>query len=420
MCRNTDIHPLAQLSVVGKGMIEAAINNLAISAGFGLLGGSGLVPGGVGASLDSMTGFYGTMASLGLMIGFVLFYVLPFLPFIYFFFAVGGWVKSVFEAMVGVPLWALAHLRIDGQGLPGQAASAGYMLLFEIFVRPIAIVFGLLAAIVIFAAQVKVLNEIFYLAVSNFGRADPDTVLAGGCTVGPASGLGIDVLGQLPGSEVHARDAVDEFFFTIIYAVIVYMMAMASFKLIDLVPGSLVSRWYGSNASSFTDDNEPSRGAENLMKYSTIGGGMIGGQLSEAVSSARESWDEGRQEAGRRSAEAAAAAGGLNQLASGDALPQSVNRERDIMTAMRNDSRLNDPNLSQADRQQHFDDNYRDDLAAARNQQDSITGRVQTGRAALTTQSQATFQRNLTERNTVRSDVDTFLNRSGLTFSQRT
>ena len=64
----------------------------------------------------------------------MLFYIIPFMPFIYFFFAVGTWVKAIFEAMVGVPLWALAHIRIDGQGLPGDAAMNGYYLLLEIFV----------------------------------------------------------------------------------------------------------------------------------------------------------------------------------------------------------------------------------------------------------------------------------------------
>ena len=50
-------------------------------------------------------------------------------------FAVGGWVKGLFEAMVGVPLWALAHIRIDGQGLAGDAALNGYFLIFEIFIH---------------------------------------------------------------------------------------------------------------------------------------------------------------------------------------------------------------------------------------------------------------------------------------------
>ena len=41
-------------------------------------------------------------------------YVLPLIPFIYFTFAVLGWVLELFEAIAAMPLWALAHLRIEG------------------------------------------------------------------------------------------------------------------------------------------------------------------------------------------------------------------------------------------------------------------------------------------------------------------
>src|SRR5690606_26450293 len=74
-----------------------------------------------------------------------------------------------------VPLWALAFLRIDGEGLPGDAAMGGIYLIFEIFLRPIMIIFGLLASIVIFAAMVKVLNEVFYLVVHNVAGHDPNS-----------------------------------------------------------------------------------------------------------------------------------------------------------------------------------------------------------------------------------------------------
>ncbi len=346
MCQNTDIHPLAQLSAIGKGLIENAIQNLAVSAGFGIFGGTGLVPGSAGSALNSLSGFYGTIAGIGLSIGFVLYYVLPFLPFIYFFFAVGGWVKSVFEAMVGVPLWALAHLRIDAEGLPGQAAAAGYMLLLEIFLRPIMIIFGLLAAIVIFAAQVKALNEVFFLVVTSVAGADPDAMQNGGCVTGALSGLGEDALGDLPGSEKFTRNVVDEFFFTILYAVIVYMMGMASFKLIDLIPNNMM-RWFGSGTSSFNDDNEPSRGAESLMKYSTIGAGALGSQLSEGIDSVKENLQGIGPEVARRSRNE------MIFLFTDDALlPRQVSAKETKLSEMREEFRKidedidNDPNIT--------------------------------------------------------------------------
>ena len=77
--------------------------------------------------------FFSTFTTAGIIMGFVLYYILPFMPFIYFFFAVGSWVKAIFEAMVGVPLWALAHLKIQGEGLPTQSALTGYLLIYPQF-----------------------------------------------------------------------------------------------------------------------------------------------------------------------------------------------------------------------------------------------------------------------------------------------
>jgi conjugal transfer/type IV secretion protein DotA/TraY len=237
MCKNADIHPLAQLSNVGKGLVEHSIKMFAAS--IGVSGLSFMMYSQVGAGLSAVSSLLVTIGMIGLVAGFILFYIIPFLPFLYFFLAVGEWVKSLFEAMVGVPLWALAHLRIDGDGLPGSAALDGYYLIFESFLRPIMIIFGLLASLSIFAAMVKVLNEIFYLAVSNLSGNNPER------TAGCGKGGGGEV-----GTMEWFRGPIDEFFFTIIYAILVYMIGMSCFKLIDLIPDNIL-RWIGTGVQSF-------------------------------------------------------------------------------------------------------------------------------------------------------------------------
>lgn len=303
MCRNTDVHPLAQLSAVGKGLIDSAIRNLAVSGGVGLLGGvAGLMGGGdLGAAAMSMAGFFGMVATTGLMIGFILFYVLPFMPFIYFFFGVASWVKSIFEAIVGVPLWALAHLRIDAEGIPGQAATNGYMLLLEIFLRPIFILFGLLASVIILSAQVKALNEIFTLVVSNLNGYSQEITGVTGCVTGTLSGLTEAELGAMTGAQQFMRGPIDEFFFTAMYAIIVYMMANISFKLIDTLPNQML-RWFGSGASSFADDNSGVKSAGEFSKYASVGGTAIGSQLKDGIMSIPEAFGKAGAEANRRKA----------------------------------------------------------------------------------------------------------------------
>lgn len=258
---NLGVHPLALLSSLGRSLIEAAIRNLGVAAG-GTLGvglmnimGAGNTAGAV--AIQTASSFAGTVATTIILIGFMLYYVLPFMPFIYFFFALGGWVKSIFEAMVAMPIWALAHIRIDGDGMPGPGASNGYFLLLEIFIRPILILVGLIASIVIFGAMVQILNQIFDLMVNNISgatRENPDAT-------------------QI----AFYRGPIDELFYSIMYAAIVYMMGLSCFKLIDQVPSNIL-RWMGVSVSTFQDQagDQVSQVTSSIYQK----GNMTIGQLS--------------------------------------------------------------------------------------------------------------------------------------------
>ena len=165
--------------------------------------------------------------------------------------------------MVGVPLWALAHIRIDGKGLAGDGAMNGYFMIFEIFLRPIMILFGFLASITIFAAMAAVLHEIFDIAVDNLTGA------------GDRSGL---------------MSAIDKFFYTCMYAVIMYIMALSSFKLIDLIPNQIM-RWLGTNVSTFSDmQGDP---AGSLTQMTAIAGSQIVGGMTGGIQSAMGGMQKG-------------------------------------------------------------------------------------------------------------------------------
>ncbi len=273
ICKNVDIHPLAQLSAVGKSMLDNSIRSFGMSAGFTLFSIAPIFR----ATSEAVASTFGTIAGIGLMVGFILFYILPFLPFIYFFFAVAGWVKTIFEAMVAMPLWALAHLRIDGDGIVGEAAIKGYFLIFEIFIRPILIMFGLIASLVIFAAMVKVLNQIFYLILANTSGSSMSA--DAGCfqDAGPLAANQ-----RAEAVEGAYRGPMDEFFFTVLYTIIVYMIGTSCFKLIDQIPSNIL-RWINADVSTFSDDAGDA--AEGLMKYATLGGSQFGSQLGGAVGS---------------------------------------------------------------------------------------------------------------------------------------
>ena len=158
--------------------------------------------------------------------------------------------------MVGVPLWALAHIRIDGNGLPGDAAMNGYYLIFEIFLRPIMIIFGLIAGISVFAAMAAVLHDIWDIVIANVG------------------GSGATEQATMIES---IRGPVDKLFYLVVYTIILYMMAVSSFKLVELIPQQIL-RWMGANVSSFVDQSQDAAGG--LVQYAAIGGGHMFGQLT--------------------------------------------------------------------------------------------------------------------------------------------
>ena len=248
MRKNNDVHPIARLSALGKSIIDKTIIYLGgglIMSGLG--GAAASVDGALGSAFSNLASGLMTFAMIGVTVGITFYYIVPLMPFIYFFFAVGQWVKSIFEAIVAVPLWALAHLRIDGNGIPGPAAINGYVLLLEIFLRPIVIVFSLLGGLALFSAIVAGLDSVFTLAVSNVAGYNPfDST---GALVFP--------------DKVMARYAIDEFFYTIAYAAIVYSIATPCFKLVDIIPRG-VMRWMGRSVASFSGSADPVRAVLNL------------------------------------------------------------------------------------------------------------------------------------------------------------
>ncbi len=265
LSKNVETHPLAGLVVMGKNLMDAAIRNLGAATAAGVAGGLAnffkeIEP--LGKVLATASAAALQIALLAMTIGFMLFYVLPFMPFLYFFFAVGSWVKGIFEAMVGVPLWALAHLRIDDEGgMSGEAAKGGYFMILEIFLRPILIIFGLLASITIFSAQVMVLNEVWNLVVSNVTGYNATT----------AKTLAEGEVGSL----TYLRSLADRFFYTIMYAIVVYMMGMSSFKLIDGLPNQIL-RWINEEGGAFGDQvgNAPD---DLMMKMSIASNRVVEG-----------------------------------------------------------------------------------------------------------------------------------------------
>lgn len=277
---NGDVHPFGMLIGAGKGLIDNSIQAFAgtiftkgLSGFFGQMGAEKF-----SQALGIVSAFEAMAATVALTAGIIMFYVIPLTPFMYFFLAAGRWVKSIIEAMIAVPLWAMAHIRIDGTGLPGVAGN-GYFLVFEIFLRPILTLFGLLASIATYGALMMVFNDVFDLIVENLANntiPDAPQPLTGTPTPAQVQAF-TNAQGLFQDQVDEMRGAVDMFFYTVLYAIIAYMMAMASFKLIDLIPDSIL-RWMGAGVKSFGD--ESGNIAEQLNRTISIQGTMAADSVS--------------------------------------------------------------------------------------------------------------------------------------------
>jgi conjugal transfer/type IV secretion protein DotA/TraY len=170
----------------------------------------------------------GTAATIFLTIGYSLAFVLPLFPFFRFFFAVITWIVSVLEAVTAVPLIALAHLNPEGEGLPGGTAKAAYFMVFNVFLRPVMTIFGLIAGLLVFYVAIIFLNATYAIAVDGT-QAMYHT--------------GVATLTRLA--------------YTFIYAATAYTCANTCFKTIDMFPDQAL-RWISANAHSekMGDENQ--------------------------------------------------------------------------------------------------------------------------------------------------------------------
>lgn len=93
--------------------------------------------------------------------GATLAYLLPMLPFITWIFAISLWLLIVIEGVIAAPLWALSHLNPRGEEFHG-GASAGYMLVLELTMKPVLMIFGFCFAVLLSMPLGQLINRVFY------------------------------------------------------------------------------------------------------------------------------------------------------------------------------------------------------------------------------------------------------------------
>lgn len=147
--------PLVSLARIGAYLTGKSIELL---AGAGILNNVGPVTGPT-VWLVSLLGAVAFLASTGILL------LLPLIPLIRFMIGLATWMLQVFEALIAIPLVAVAHLRGDDDGLAGQSAVLCYLLILQVALRPALMVFGLLGGLIIFLLMLGAVNQLVALAI---------------------------------------------------------------------------------------------------------------------------------------------------------------------------------------------------------------------------------------------------------------
>lgn len=193
-----------------------------------------------------------------IVMSFFLAFILPMIPTIIWIMAVSAYVLLICEAVFAGPLWAIAHMSMEGAGIAGQQASKGYVFVLSLILTPVLMLFGLLIGMIVFRFTGTLVNGGIYYALTS------------------AQSLTADSISQI-------------MWFTGIFVVMVFMgfvylvILERSFSLISYFPGR-VFRWFDE-----IGDNLDSQSAARV-NAAGLGSAIEQGKLAGASAERSGAW----------------------------------------------------------------------------------------------------------------------------------
>jgi conjugal transfer/type IV secretion protein DotA/TraY len=224
------------------GSIAQALNRLPVGGMIlNLLGVVGQIGSAAVAAVGSVLG---TITVVFFTAGFMLAYFFPLIPFFRFTFGAIGWFLSLLESIVAVPLIALAHLTPEGEGLPGEKAKAAYYMLFNLMLKPVMMIFGLIIGLLIFNLAASAINLLYMTAVVGSG--------------------GIS----------HGHITLARLAYSIVYVAMLYLCCNNCFKMIDYLPEHCI-KWMGGTPLHHPQMTDPSE----IGGYMTAAAGYVDSKI---------------------------------------------------------------------------------------------------------------------------------------------
>lgn len=245
-------NPVIAIVSIGSKLINFVIVTAsAIVAGIVVVGTTSLVAsGGVIAGVTFATPLLASLLGTLLWNGVKMAYVLVWKPFIIWCGAVIGWLILVVESLFAGPLWMVAHLAPDQDGVVGKMGQ-GYMLVLSLFLRPVLMVIGFVAALSLMTPCLMFINA--FIAFN-----------------GNAIGVGAAAL-------------IGKIVMISIYLKVVEEVMNKLFGLIHSIPDSIL-QWIGGGLSRSMGDYANGIEAGSTQNTERFGQGMS--QVNQAVTNA--------------------------------------------------------------------------------------------------------------------------------------
>lgn len=227
------------LIALGAGAIFGGAAGLT-PAGMAAKFGKELIPGGAAEKITGFAiAFAGMLAVALLLAGIMHAFVLPLMPFMLFLFAVMDMVIMVICGVIAAPIWALLHVTFEGEELLKGKHGEGYMICFNLLLRPGLTLFGLFFSMHLFEAMIWLLSVTVYPAMGS-----------------AVSGHFFGLVGTLT--------------YVVVISVLNYQIAIRSFHLITQVP-SRVARWFGASPDGDGGEHHSSSALGMVVAHSERG-----------------------------------------------------------------------------------------------------------------------------------------------------
>lgn len=187
------------------------------------------------------------LVSAVMVMGIMLAYYLPILPFLIWIGALLGWLVSVIEAIFIAPLWGAMHIHPEGNKYTGKG-SAGYGILLSVLLKPPLMILGLIASLVVVQVFGMFVNYIF------------------------AIGLNISLNPEQASTNITLSKIMYIMSLYAIYIMFMQSLLTKMFNIITIVPDNIL-KWVGGVQG-------------NLSEYGAIGGHETYGKINALASTA--------------------------------------------------------------------------------------------------------------------------------------